>query len=261
LTHADLLALDERDGALVLVENQLEVADDDHLGKILAYLALSGARAAVWIATRFTEPHLAAVRWLNATAGPGSSFYAVRVDAVRIGNSEPAAFFEVCEGPGGGARIPTTTSRVGVGGFAAAFWAAHEQRYSDESRQLRALGERCRWRATALKGIVIGLIVEENAVKAYLRGRYGVPLEAVARTLAPFANELERGLHAPLRGANAAVLAENILAVNVMDRTNWGATSDWLQLQSEAYAAALRALAPETPDRRWRRRPGKILAL
>jgi hypothetical protein len=94
---ADLLARDERDGSLVVIENQLEGADDAHLGQILTYLAAANARTAVWIAERFSEPHLSAIRLLNSIAA--LDLFAVRVRLVRIGESDLASVFDVLERP------------------------------------------------------------------------------------------------------------------------------------------------------------------
>lgn len=44
----------------MLIENQLERANLQHLGQLLAYLAGLEAKVVIWVATGFDEPHLSA---------------------------------------------------------------------------------------------------------------------------------------------------------------------------------------------------------
>lgn len=104
----DLVGEDE-DGQTVVVENQLEKSDHDHLGKLLTYLAALDAKAAVWVVSRPRAEHVAAISWLNeATATP---FYLVQVEAVRIGDSAPAALFTRIVGPSPEARAAGEAKR------------------------------------------------------------------------------------------------------------------------------------------------------
>lgn len=92
----DLVGEDEN-GNTVIIENQLEKSDHDHLGKVLTYLAALEAKAAVWIVAQPRAEHIRAVSWLNeATSTP---FYLVQLQAVRIGNSAPAALMTLIVGP------------------------------------------------------------------------------------------------------------------------------------------------------------------
>ncbi len=63
--RADILARDPRDDSTVLIENQLEHANLQHLGQVLTYLAGLKADTVVWIAKDFGEGHLSAIRWLT----------------------------------------------------------------------------------------------------------------------------------------------------------------------------------------------------
>jgi hypothetical protein len=83
----DLVAEDE-DGHTVIVENQLEKSNHDHLGKPVTYLAQIGARKAIWIASEPRPEHVKAITWLNESNS--ADFYMVQVEAVRIGGL-PAA--------------------------------------------------------------------------------------------------------------------------------------------------------------------------
>ncbi|MEP0765597.1 MAG: DUF4268 domain-containing protein [Fimbriimonadia bacterium] len=98
---ADLVAQDVS-GSTAIIENQLEKSDHDHLGKIITYLASFGARAAVWLVSEARPEHATAVAWLNQTSL--ADFYLIKVEAVRIGDSQPAPLCTVVVGPSAESR-------------------------------------------------------------------------------------------------------------------------------------------------------------
>lgn len=95
---ADLLAEDE-DGNKVVIECQLERTDHDHLGKVLTYLTSLEAKTAIWICSDPRPEHVKAVTWLNEVTPADVSFYLVKVEGVRIGDSLPAPLFSVICAP------------------------------------------------------------------------------------------------------------------------------------------------------------------
>ena len=104
----DLLA-EDGDGHVVIIENQLERSDHDHLGKVLTYMVAMDASTAVWIVADPRPEHVAVIQWLNeSTEG---SFYMVKVEAVRIGDSALAALFTEIVGPSEEAREVGETKR------------------------------------------------------------------------------------------------------------------------------------------------------
>jgi RecB family endonuclease NucS len=60
----DLVAEDD-DGRAVVIENQLERSDHDHLGKLITYLTAFDAARAVWIVAQPRPEHVSAIAWLN----------------------------------------------------------------------------------------------------------------------------------------------------------------------------------------------------
>lgn len=92
----DLVAEDQS-GNTVIIENQLEKSDHDHLGKLITYLTAFDAKAAVWIVAKPRPEHVKAIAWLNEASS--GSFYLVKVEAVQIEGSPPAPLFTVIVGP------------------------------------------------------------------------------------------------------------------------------------------------------------------
>lgn len=99
----DILA-EDGDGNLVVIENQLERTDHDHLGKLITYLSNHDAKTAIWITSQPRPEHEKAVHWLNETLPDDTSFYLLQVEAVRIDASPPAPLFTVIAGPSAESR-------------------------------------------------------------------------------------------------------------------------------------------------------------
>jgi len=93
----DIIAEDEN-GQKVVIENQLEKTNHEHLGKILTYLANLDAKIAIWISSNPRQEHERAIDWLNEF-GSEIAFYLVQIEAYKIGNSNPAAKFSIIAGP------------------------------------------------------------------------------------------------------------------------------------------------------------------
>lgn len=87
--RADLVAEDEYEGRTVVIENQFNDSDPDHLGRSLVYAAGTGADVIVWISEKIEEAHANTVRMLNDRTYDEFSIFAVEVKLVQIGDSPP----------------------------------------------------------------------------------------------------------------------------------------------------------------------------
>lgn len=93
--NVDILAEDEY-GNSVVIENQLEKTDHDHLGKVLTYTTNLEAKTAVWISSNPRKEHIEVISWLNEYTPV--DFYLIKVEAIVIDSSKPAPLFSVvCE--------------------------------------------------------------------------------------------------------------------------------------------------------------------
>lgn len=94
----DLLALTPN-GDRVIIENQLEQTDHDHLGKVITYMSNLDAKISIWITTKPREEHFKAISWLNENTIEDYSFYLIKLEAGKIGDSVPAPLFTVVSHP------------------------------------------------------------------------------------------------------------------------------------------------------------------
>ena len=63
--RCDIVAKDETSGITVIVENQLEGTNHDHLGKIITYASGLDAKVMIWIVKEAKEEHRAAIEcWI-----------------------------------------------------------------------------------------------------------------------------------------------------------------------------------------------------
>lgn len=92
----DIVAEDES-GGKVIIENQLEKSDHDHLGKVITYLVAMEAKAAIWIVAEPRPEHISAITWLNESSN--SDFYLLKLEAIKIANSDPAPLLTLIVGP------------------------------------------------------------------------------------------------------------------------------------------------------------------
>ena len=92
----DLVAEDESGGAVV-IENQLERSNHDHLGKLITYVSSIDARAAIWVVSDPRPEHVQAISWLNQSAP--ADFYLLKIEGIRIGTSPPAPLLTLIVGP------------------------------------------------------------------------------------------------------------------------------------------------------------------
>ena len=74
--NVDIVAEDDS-GDPVVIENQLEKSDHNHLGKIITYLVAIGAKTAIWIVADPRPEHVSSINWLNESSS--ANFYLLKI--------------------------------------------------------------------------------------------------------------------------------------------------------------------------------------
>lgn len=97
--RCDLVAKDETTGIKVIIENQLESSDNNHLGQIITYASGLDANVIIWIVKEAREEHKSAVEWLNNNTNKDLNFFLIELHAYKIGDSLAAPKFEIVEKP------------------------------------------------------------------------------------------------------------------------------------------------------------------
>ena len=97
--RCDIVAKDETSGITIIIENQLEATNHEHLGKIITYASGLDAKVMVWIVKEAKEEHRAAIEWLNNNTSSEVNLFLLEIHAYKIGDSDPAPKFEIIEKP------------------------------------------------------------------------------------------------------------------------------------------------------------------
>ena len=92
---ADILAKDISTNDYVVIENQLEKTNHDHLGKSITYASALNAKTIVWIATDFTEEHKKAFDWLNDNTNEDLAFWAIQLELWQITDDTASMRFNI----------------------------------------------------------------------------------------------------------------------------------------------------------------------
>ncbi len=132
---ADLFAREESTNRKVIIENQLEATNHDHLGKLITYASGKGADVVIWIVKRARDEHRQAIEWLNQRTDSSLGFFLIEIELWKIDDSKTAAKFNVVEKPNEWAKA----AKVNNGVHSATkllqldFWAEFKETSSQDS--------------------------------------------------------------------------------------------------------------------------------
>ncbi|MCZ4657034.1 DUF4268 domain-containing protein [Dietzia kunjamensis] len=128
---ADIVAVDSED-RVVVIENQLEQTNHDHLGKVITYAAGKQAEVIIWIVKEAREEHENAINWLNEHTDDQVHFFLLQIEAWRIGQSPPAPRFNIVAKPNDWLKVVKQSTAPG----SPSDLKLQQQQFFEELRQL-----------------------------------------------------------------------------------------------------------------------------
>ena len=249
--RADIVARVLHSDERVLIENQLENANLQHLGQILAYLAGLDAKIVVWIAKGFGDEHLSAIRWLNEHTADPFAFFAVQVGVVQIGDSPLAPVFEILERPNKWDRQVHEVSKSGElsssGQFRRSFWEYFSVRRPEAPDLQPGYAGSNIWHDVHEVGLRVVQFLAAKGVGVYVTGKWGETQTEVEPQIAPLQGVFSTALEADNFSHNGNHWYVTELKIDAYDRDNWDAMVDWLDDQRQKYEEILR-LGPNASD-------------
>lgn len=138
--NVDIYAQNNMDEKII-IENQLEKTDHDHLGKLITYASGINAKYIIWIVKNAREEHQSAIEWLNNVTNEECNFFLLEVEVWKIGNSECAPKFNVIEKPNNWNKAlkiaRTTKDNTGIRAKYFEFWEYYNEYVSENSKTIR----------------------------------------------------------------------------------------------------------------------------
>ena len=103
--NCDITADEVESGKKIIIENQLEKTDHSHLGQLLTYASSFDASIIVWVVADARDEHKQAIEWFNRNMTENISFFLVKIEVWKIGDSIPAPKFNIVVEPNDWAKI------------------------------------------------------------------------------------------------------------------------------------------------------------
>lgn len=233
--NVDIFAAEEGTTRKIIIENQLEDTNHDHLGKIITYASGKNAEIIIWIVKHARDEHRQAVEWLNQHTDEDIGFFLVEIELWAIDNSLPAPKFNVIERPNDWAKtMKAAEGMTDIKRLQLEFWSAfNEEAFKRpeisrvfKKRKPGARTEYCFRIGTTRYELVIGVSAQKQCISASIY--IWNDKELFAHYIAHRA-EMENELGSKAEWTEAAKACRILCSHvgDIRDREQWPACFDW----------------------------------
>lgn len=177
---ADILAEEEETGKKIIIENQLEITDHNHLGKLITYASGFNAFALIWIFKDIREEHRKAIDWLNEKTDENFNIFAVKMEIWKIEDSKPAPKFYVIASPNNWAKTIKQSSQqknlTDTNLLQLNFWENFSNFLNQHSKKLKARKPRPQhWYDLSMGSSLAHISLEVSFNRKFIRAGIYIP--------------------------------------------------------------------------------------
>lgn len=231
----DLLATEEGTGRKIIIENQLEETNHDHLGKIITYASGKDAEVIIWIVRKARDEHKKAIEWLNQHTDDSSAFFLIEIEVWKIGNSEPAPKFNVVERPNDWAKAMKNVGITNTQSQQMQFWQYFVDSWDNNVEFAHAFRKRKahpqNWYDISMGSSDFHLCMEIHFQKNDINAGLYIPdNKNIYNKLLENRAEIEKTLDAAVEWRNAKKASRFLISksIDINNPTNWDEACNWL---------------------------------
>ena len=230
----DILAKVAGSEQVVVIENQIEDSNHDHLGKLLTYAAGKNASCAIWIVRNARDEHRRAVEFLNETTKSSIGYFLLEIEAWRIGDSPAAPKFNVVESPNAWAREMTVEPGMSpVCQTYLRFWTAFAEHANADATFMKVFNVRKpqgqTWMDFAIGRSGIWLSASVSDMHERIRVSLVIaPRYELRQTVLDSKDEIAKAMGAPVAENNGDMRTLNISRdFRISDESKWEEAFSW----------------------------------
>lgn len=246
---ADIVARDISTNKKIIIENQLERSDHDHLGKLITYASGVDASLVVWICSSVTDEHRQAIDWINQHTDEDIGFFALEIELWRINDSPPAAKFNVVCSPNEWVKSArdsiSTGTLTSTKSLQLEFWTFLREYMNQASTSLSLRKPRAQhWYSIAVGrskfhiSLTVNTVTDRLGCELYMRG------EDAKSAFAQLIKEkaaIEKDLGAELNWQELPEGQDCRIIIyhdgDIEDKAAWNSYSEWFKKWAEAFYA------------------------
>lgn len=234
--NVDIFATESGTGRKIIIENQLEDTNHDHLGKLITYASGKGAEVIIWIVKRARDEHRQAIEWLNQHTDSNVGFFLVEIELWQIDNSSLAPKFNIVEKPNDWAK--TMKSIEGLNEtqkLQLEFWQQFNNQLEGNPAFMKEFNLRKpqphHWYDLSLGTSSYFISLTINTQKRNLSAGLYIPNDkALFQKMKDNSNLFEEGVGKDLEFREASKASRILMykSMNIKDSTKWPEAIDWL---------------------------------